>query len=179
VRGKRIEEKVDQVAQLLQRVDAGIIVRDPATAYAAEAYEGLRKHVQFASQQQRIHLSTLIGLLDDIAAGATLETLTLRIRDRLSESGVTEVLDPESLPEAFGEIDSSRETRPAWVLVSTEGRVNVIRPGTCHPKPAAVSDGEEQLSLGANNQEPGELEPDGVTTDPTVAGQDDLEKRGE
>lgn len=179
MRGKRIEAKVDQVAQRLERVDAMLIVREPGTAYAAEAYEGLRKSVQFASQQQRIHLSTLIGLLDDIAAGATLETVTLRIRDRLSESGVTEVSDPDALPDAFDEIDPSRDPRPAWVLVSSDDRVNVIRPGTRHPKPAAVSDGEVQLSLGANAQEPGELEPDGVATDPTVEGQDDLEKRGE
>jgi hypothetical protein len=179
VRGKRIEAKVDQVAQLLQRVDAGIIVRDPGTAYAAEAYEGLRKSIQFASQQQRIYLSTLISLLDDIAAGATLETVTLRIRDRLSESGVTEVSDPEALPKAFDEIDPSREMRPAWVLVSTDDRVNVIRPGTRHPTPAAISDGETEACTWAANHEPGELEPDGVTTDPIREDQDDLRKRGE
>ncbi len=179
MRGKRLEDKVDQVAQRIERVDAMLVVREPGTAYAAEAYEGLRKSVQFASQQQRIHLSTLISLLDDIAAGATLETVTLRIRDRLSESGVTEVSDPEALPEAFGEIDSSRETRPAWVLVSTDDRVNVIRPGTRYPRHAAVSEGEVEASTWADTREPGELEPDGVTTDPIGEDQDELQKRGE
>lgn len=139
MRGKRIEDKVDRIATHLERVDAAIVVRDPSTPYAAEAYEGLRKQVQHASQQQRLYLSTLINLLDDIAAGATVNTLNLRMRDRLNESGVRELSDPDQMPEAFTEVESTVPTRSAWVLVFTDGSAVVIRPGTRHARAATSS----------------------------------------
>lgn len=132
MRGQRIEEKLDDVAKYLSRLDAMLVVREPNTVYAAEVYEGLRKSIQFASQQQRIHLSTLISLLDDLAAGATLETIGLRIRDRLTEAGVQQVTDEARFPEAFVESDSSTFTRPAWILFSSDQSEIVVRPGTRH-----------------------------------------------
>lgn len=139
MRGQRIEEKLSQVTEHLARLDAMLIVREPNTAYAAEVYEGLRKSVQFASQQQRIHISTLIGLLEDIDAGATLETVRLRIQDRLSESGVQEITDPKSTPDAFIEVDDLTPSRSAWVLTTGESGNIVVRPGARHKEPATAS----------------------------------------
>lgn len=179
MRGKRIEAKVDKVAQHLERVDAMLVVREPGSAYAAEAYEGLRKHVQFASQQQRIYLSTLISLLDDIAAGATLETVNLRIRDRLLESGVREVSNPDLLPEAFDEVDTTREARPAWVLVPAEGRVNVIRPGARHALPPSVEHDGVSPSIQDDIQGAGALQTDLESEHPEVVAHEDSERKGE
>lgn len=179
MRGKRIEDKVDQVAQRLERVDAMLVVREPGTSYAAEAYEGLRKHVQFASQQQRIYFSTLISLLDDIAAGATLETVTWRISDRLIESGVREVSDPAMLPQAFDEVDPLRETRSAWVLDPVDGRVNVIRPGTRHPEPPAVLDQVPEASGEAVLQGHEVVQTEEQTVDPKVARHDASDGKGD
>lgn len=164
MRRQRIEEKIGHVADHLTRLDAMLVVREPNTVYAAQAYEGLRKSIQFASQQQRIYISTLIGLLDDVTAGATLETLALRIQDRLSEAGAQVSNDTERFPEAFVKVEESLPTRPAWILVSNDQSVIVIRPGTQHPgsgQDSSESGNEHAAVLLASEQESlGETEPD-------------------
>ncbi len=157
MRGQRIEEKLDDVTQYLARLDAMLVVREPNTVHAAEVYEGLRKSIQFASQQQRIHLSTLISLLDDLAAGATLETIELRIRDRLTEAGVQRVTDEEQFPDAFVEADASTPTRPAWILVTSDQNEIVVRPGIRYPR--IPNDTQEPLSeeVSSETDEQGEI----------------------
>ena len=156
MRGHRIEEKLGQVTEHLARLDAMLIVREPNTVHAAEAYEGLRKSVQFASQQQRIHISTLIGLLEDLDAGATLESVRLRIQDRLSESGVLEVTDPESTPEAFIEVDGHTPARSAWVLITGESANIVVRPGARRKEPKTASPDVTDHSTDPTASTPGE-----------------------
>lgn len=133
MRGKRIEDKIDSMSVNLARLDASIVVRDPATPYAAEVFDGLRKSITFASQQQRAHIATLLGLLDDVAAGASIEAIELRIRDRLVEAGVQEIRDPLQAPEAFHDAPPPTSPRAAWVLMQNDGSAVVVRPGLRDP----------------------------------------------
>lgn len=146
MRGKRIEDKLDGVAKSVERLDAAMVVRDPTSKYATEVFDGLRKSITFASQQQRTHISTLLGLLDDLSAGASVDTMELRLRDRLTEAGVQELTDSVAFPAAFREVDETTPERSAWVLVQNDGTSIVMRDGLAHARPPAQDPTREEDS---------------------------------
>lgn len=132
-----IQHQLADVVQLLQRLDAAVVVRDPGNARSAEAFEGLRKTILAAGKARRAHIAHLLSLSDSIGRGASLETISERISDFLDEIGlrhVTDVTHPEWFDTTEGEGDSLECLTPAVVDESEIG-TTLIRAGTARRVP--------------------------------------------
>lgn len=117
---------------LLERIDAGLITRDPGTARSAEAYDGLRKQLNQASKNRRIHVSHLLSLSDSIDRGAEYQLVKDRVADFLAELGVSHSSDL-SRPDFFeikgGSGDFLECLVPAIVETMDDGTVSLVRLG--------------------------------------------------
>lgn len=135
-------EQLDRIEILLQRLDSAVVVRDPGSARAAEAFDGLRKSVIQASKSHRVHVAHLVALDESIRSGGTLDLVRLRVAEYLRELGVERLETPEVL-EAFdvvGDSDGDFEVLEAAIIERfDDGRISVLKVGkarrAAHPSP--------------------------------------------
>jgi len=135
-------EQLDRMEVLLQRLDSAVVVRDPGSARAAEAFDGLRKSVIQASKSHRVHVAHLIALDESIRSGGTLDLVRLRVAEYLRELGIERLETPEHL-EAFdvvGDSDGDVEVLEAAIVEHVDdGRISVLKVGkakrTARPTP--------------------------------------------
>ena len=128
---KDMTARIEALAASLERVEAALVVRDPGNARSAEAFDGLRKQIAMAARVRRTHASHLVTLAEDLRKGATLETVTKRVRDFLNELGVRQSEDID-IPDAFvveGEGEDVEIVDPAWVDVMEDGTRIVLKQG--------------------------------------------------
>jgi hypothetical protein len=120
----RIEALQEQICALQEKmherirdIDVALIVREPGTARAAEAYEGLRRSVATAARERRQHLAQLAEMTDAIERGATVETLRQRCEQWCVEAGLERRSDavPEWYSVVEGEGPVLEVIVPAWV----------------------------------------------------------------
>jgi hypothetical protein len=125
-------EQLNRIEVLLQRLDSAVVVRDPGSARAAEAFDGLRKSVIQASKSHRIHVAHLIALDESIRSGGTIELVHLRVGEYLRELGIERLADAGH-PEAFdivGDGEGDIEVLEAAIIERTDdGRVSVLKVG--------------------------------------------------
>lgn len=117
---------------LLQRIEAALVVRDPGTAKSMEAYDGLRRQVARSAKDHHLHLMTLVSLSDAIDSGASIDDIRRLIADHVDRMSLERHDDPAVSPEWFsgptaGE-DDHEIVRAAWVERTTSGPV-LVRPG--------------------------------------------------
>lgn len=135
-------EQLDRMEVLLQRLDSAVVVRDPGSARAAEAFDGLRKSVIQASKSHRVHVAHLIALDETIRSGGTLDLVRLRVAEYLRELGIERLETPEHL-EAFdvvGDSDGDIEVLEAAIIEHVDdGRISILKVGkakrTARPTP--------------------------------------------
>lgn len=135
-------EQLDRMEVLLQRLDSAVVVRDPGSARAAEAFDGLRKSVIQASKSHRVHVAHLIALDESIRSGGTLDLVRLRVAEYLRELGIQRLETAEHL-EAFdvvGDSDGDVEVLEAAIVEHVDdGRISVLKVGkakrTARPTP--------------------------------------------
>lgn len=127
--GKR---QLERIESLLVRLDAAIVVREPGSARAAEAYDGLRKQVNQASKNRRAHVAHLLALSDSIRRGADPELVSKRVEEFLLELGVGRTDSMENT-EWFevegGEGDGLEVIEPAVIETTDDGTRTVVRLG--------------------------------------------------
>lgn len=131
MRKKEMKDRFDDLAVAIQRIEAALVVRDPGNARSADAFDGLRKQVAMAVRSRRTHVSHMLTLADDLQKGATLETISSRVRDFLNELSVARSEDTE-LDGAFqieGDGDVVEVQEPAWVDVMEDGTRLVLKQG--------------------------------------------------
>jgi predicted P-loop ATPase/GTPase len=133
MRRRRAEQRLDEMAQLLDKLDRSVerielvtVVREPNTGMSADAYAGLRKQVIAAVGERTAHLHQLAQFDSALRTGATAEELTTVTREWLAQAAL-DVLEDPAVAEAFefvGPDDASgvRVLRPAYVDGAT-GRV--------------------------------------------------------
>lgn len=130
---REINERLDDMHDLLQRIEAALVVRDPGTARSVEAYEGLRKAVVGAMKERRQHLAQLISFTEAIERGASMETLEARAEEWCMEAGLRRWDKPEPV-EFFQVIEGDgpqlEVITPAWVDDAGDGSVVLIKRGT-------------------------------------------------
>jgi hypothetical protein len=140
----RIEALQEQIYELQERmherirdIDVALIVREPGTARAAEAYEGLRKSVATAARERRQHLAQLVEIADAIERGASLDTLRQRCEQWCMEAGLERRSDvvPEWFSVVEGEGPVLEVIAPAWVD-SASGQL--VKQGTARRGPGEV-----------------------------------------
>lgn len=136
VRRRRRRDRLDAALELLQRIDAALVVRDPGTARSADAYEGLRRQVLAAASDRRKHLVQLTELSEALRRGDDMTALRSRAEEWLLQANITVVDDPR-VTEAFefaGDGDGDAAViRPAYVDASTGA---LIRPGRAERRSA-------------------------------------------
>lgn len=134
-RRKRValERRMDDVAALADKIDRKVdrievatIVREPNTAVAADAYDGLRKQVIAATGERNAHMHQLARFHVALRAGATADELHRMVSEWMGQASVQIVEDP-AVVQAFefvGPADAPRQhlVDPAYVDAIT-GRV--------------------------------------------------------
>jgi hypothetical protein len=140
--GKRREELaalelmsrlIDQIDRRTERIETVTMVREPGTAAAADAYEGLRKQVIAAVSARTTHLSQLAQWDVALRHGASPADLAEMLDRWFEQAGLVKLADPAD-PEfarCFEFVDD-RPGGPVEVLEAayvdrTTGRL--VRPG--------------------------------------------------
>jgi len=133
--------QLGRIENLLQRLDAAVVVRDPGSARAAEMYEGLRKQIIQSGKNHRMHLSHLIALHDSIERGADIELIRDRVNDYLNELGIQKTSDTshiDSFEVVEGEGSNFECIEPAIVEVLDDGSIRTHQLGKARRVPGPI-----------------------------------------
>ena len=133
--------QLGRIENLLQRLDAAVVVRDPGSARAAEMYEGLRKQIIQSGKNHRMHLSHLIALQDSIERGADIELIRDRVNDYLNELGIQKTSDTshiDSFEVVEGEGSNFECIEPAIVEVLDDGSIRTHQLGKARRVPGPI-----------------------------------------
>jgi hypothetical protein len=151
----QVHELVDKVDRRTEKMEMVLIIREPSSNAAAEAYEGLRKQLVSTVDERRARLAQLVELDIALAGGADRGTLVALVDGWLAGAGVDRIDDPHhpqavELFELVGPGDGARETiQPAYVnVISSQlirrGRVRHRAPAPEQtPAPPNGADKEE------------------------------------
>ncbi len=148
-------EQLHRIETLLNRLDAAVVTREPGNARSAEQFEGLRRQISLASKNHRAHVGHLLTLSDSIKRGGSLELISDRVSDFLSELGVTFIheVTHEELFEIVETIESDTSSyevlEPAVIEVLEEGHIQIYRKGKAKrlvgPEPSLLPSDDNAL----------------------------------
>lgn len=136
-----IRSQLNRIENLLERLDAAVVVRDPGSARAAESYEGLRKQIVQSGKNHRTHLSHLIALQESIERGGNVELIRDRINDYLNELGIQKTSDTSyatSFEVVEGEGSAFECIEPAIIEVLDDGSIRTHRLGKARRVPGPI-----------------------------------------
>jgi hypothetical protein len=137
----QVSQHLDQLERRAEKMETILMVREPATSAAADAYDGLRKQVVTAVTERLAHLAQLVQFDTALAHGADRDYLTRTASAWLEQASLARVCDARTdqdlLFELVEDLGGPLEVlEPAYVDLVT-GRV--IRPGQARrgARPAA------------------------------------------
>jgi len=87
------KELARDIERRIETMEMMLMVREPNTAVAADAYEGLRKQIVNAVQQRQAHVTQLVQFAAAIEAGADIATLTTMVDGWLESASVVATHD--------------------------------------------------------------------------------------
>jgi hypothetical protein len=144
-----IRTQLAEIRRLVERIEVALLVRDPGSTRAAEAYDGLRKQILAATAERRAHLVQLAELDAAVRRSPDPEQLRQRLDDWLNQQGIVRRNDPNADRELFDIAGSDGDglvvDHPAYVDGKTEmvikrGRARRVAIGGGPPPPAADGD---------------------------------------
>jgi hypothetical protein len=100
-------DRVDQIERHLDKMETILMVREPTSTVAADAYDGLRKQVAGSMSERVAHLSQLAQMATAVAAGADAETLARVVDGWIESASLVRVYDvnDESLSRIFESVE--------------------------------------------------------------------------
>jgi hypothetical protein len=135
---RALENRLHEIDDHLERLQLLLMVREPATGLAANAYEGLRKAVVASAADRTAHLSQLARLDYEVGRGASPEAIAMLLQDLLAEAGLTRLTEPAdgAFEVVDGDGDQLEIIEPAYVELETRrivraGKAKAVR-GTDH-----------------------------------------------
>jgi hypothetical protein len=149
-----IERLLDKVDRSVDRIEIVTVVREPNSAVAADAYNGLRKQIIAATTERNAHLVQLAFVDCALREGVGPDDLAAFVSEWMAQASMVVVADPHEHPAAFEVVgpddgDELVVKRPAYVDTVTqrvvrtgiaERRVRVaIQPPPPEPPPAPAS----------------------------------------
>lgn len=149
----KARQDLAEVKQLVSSINSALIVREPGTALAAEAYEGLRRQVAQATAERHAHLTQLVRILEALDKGVSAESLQLLVEQWAEQAGLRRwhEPDPAEFFEVMGTGDGPLEVlQPAWVGSEPPA---LVKPGLMKRHPASpepsgpVPGGDDQEAL--------------------------------
>jgi len=172
---KRTNEILSQVHTDLDMIKTIVMIREPATVQAADAYEGLRKAVIAGAAERTAHLQQLARLDAEVSRGAGIEDIERLLRDLLAEAGLHRMTKvPLGGEGAFdvvgGEGPSLRVLEPAYFAETGGSEARLVRTGkaervahdTAASPPAEESMATNELSGPAEDAMPAPRTDDNV-----------------
>lgn len=164
----RIDQHLDQLERRAEKMETILLVREPATPVAADAYEGLRKQVVSAVTARLAHLAQLVQLDAALAHGADRDHIARTVNGWLEQAALARVTDTtrsdqDLLFELVEDLGGPVEVlEPAYVDLVT-GRVirpgqarRTGAPGTAEPPPAAAQDAGQPAVMATPAREDGQ-----------------------
>jgi hypothetical protein len=79
---------LENEAEIMRTV---LIVKEPNTLHAAQAYDGLRKQVVAGAAERRSHLTQLAAMSVAVSRASSVEDLVPQVREWLEQAGIAEV----------------------------------------------------------------------------------------
>jgi hypothetical protein len=128
----RTRRYLERIENLLNRLDAAVVVRDLGNARSAEVFEGLRKTIIRSGKSHRSHIAHLLALQESLDRGATLNLIKNRVSDFLRELGVEKLtsLEMRDWFEIVGGTGDGLElVEPAIVERLSDGSLLVLQLG--------------------------------------------------
>lgn len=126
------KERMDQLERHSEKMELILMVREPGSAAAAEAYDGLRKQIIAGVTDRLAHLTQLVQFDAALRNEASPEILSSMVNGWIDASGLLVVFDPpheqrELLFEVVEDLKGEPEVlEPAYVDVQSS---RVIRRG--------------------------------------------------
>jgi len=141
----RISRQLDQLDRRTEKMETILMVREPASGAAAEAYDGLRKQIVAAVGERTAHLKQLAQLDAALTAGASADVVAKLVRDFAEQAALERVKDAEHperdlLFETVEDLGGRYEVLEAAYVDAKTGRV--IRRGSVRAAAEAAADRE-------------------------------------
>lgn len=160
--------RLEHEAELFRTV---LIVKEPTTVHAANAFDGLRKQVVAAAAERRSHLAQLAAMAIALRRATSLEDLVPQVQEWMSQAGVTELSavprgsEPQDLFEdvAGSGLAGAAElevVEPAYVDVNTGAVLRLGRAQRSTPTPPPlvvdrpVHEADDTLEVVAEQDDP-------------------------
>ena len=128
----RAKKYLQEIHDLVLRLDAAVVVRDPGNARSAEVFEGLRRTIIQTGKSHRSHIAHLLALQESLERGASIELVKNRVGDFLRELGIEKLTNLE-FRDAFeitgGTGEGLELIEPAIVERLSDGSLSVIALG--------------------------------------------------
>lgn len=93
---KQTRDLVDTLDRRLELIQTVLMIREPSSTVAADAYDGLRKQIVGSVQERMAHLSQLVQLAAAVEAGADSATLRSLIDGWMESAGLVRFTDQSS-----------------------------------------------------------------------------------
>jgi hypothetical protein len=88
-------DRLSDLRHELELCKTVLLVREPASPVAAEAFEGLRRQVVAGAAERRSHLSQLVAMAVAVDRASSVDDLAAQVGEWLDQAGVVEVREPE------------------------------------------------------------------------------------
>lgn len=156
-RRRQLERRrqLDAIEKLVAEIAGALIVGNPGTGLAVEAYEGLGKQVRFSVKARRMHIAHLLSLKDSLDRGASLDLIRDRVDDFLIELGIQFVTDTSRSQHFIFDCDEDgpEVVTPAVIDIADDGAEVTIREGHAR-RPRASEEPQREVSNSLNVEEP-------------------------
>ena len=151
-----LNERVKGLEHQAELIKTVLIVKEPESIHAAQAYDGLRKQILAGAAERRSHLVQLVAMSVAVTRGTSIDDLRPQVLEWLNGSGVVTLT---SVPEGSSPKDLFEDTggggldgdvvvvEPAYVDGQTGGLLRLGRARTKSvdakaPAEAAVADAQ-------------------------------------
>lgn len=88
-----VSERLGRLEHQAELIKTVLIVKEPNTMHAANAFDGLRKQVVAAAAERRSHLAQLATMAVALRRARSLDDLVPQLREWMEQAGVVEVSD--------------------------------------------------------------------------------------
>lgn len=83
-----LQERIKGLEQQAELIKTVLIVKEPNTVQASQAYDGLRKQVVAAASERRSHLAQLVAMSVAVSRATAVSDLVPQVKEWMEQAGV-------------------------------------------------------------------------------------------
>ena len=88
-----LQERIKGLEQQAELIKTVLIVKEPNTVQASQAYDGLRKQVVAAASERRSHLAQLVAMSVAVSRATAVSDLVPQVKEWMEQAGVAPLVD--------------------------------------------------------------------------------------